>query len=63
MKFLGQIIDATGVKADPDKVKAVTDMREPTDVRGVRRFLGMVNHLGKYVPHLADKTQPIRDLL
>ena len=30
---------------------------------GVRRFLGMVNHLGKYLPHLAEKTQPLRDLL
>ncbi|KAI4881647.1 hypothetical protein NFI96_006235, partial [Prochilodus magdalenae] len=58
VKFLGQIIDAAGVRADPDKVRAVTDMEEPEDVSGVRRFLGMVNHLGKY-----EKTQPLRDLL
>ena len=38
-------------------------MKEPADVSGVRRFLGMVNHLGKYLPHLAEKTQPLRDLL
>ncbi|KAK7884427.1 hypothetical protein WMY93_027550 [Mugilogobius chulae] len=63
IKFLGQIIDSTGVKADPEKVKAVTNMEAPSDVRGVRRFLGMVNHLGKYLPHLAEKTQPLRDLL
>lgn len=63
VKFLGQIIDAAGVRADPDKVRAVTDMEEPEDVSGVRRFLGMVNHLGKYLPNLAEKTQPLRDLL
>ena len=63
VKFLGQIIDGTGVKADPDKVRAVTNMEEPTDVSGVRRFLGMVNRLGKYLPHLAEKTQPLRELL
>lgn len=38
-------------------------MEEPTDVSGVRRFLGMVNHLGKYLPNLAEKTQPLRELL
>ncbi|KAI4879857.1 hypothetical protein NFI96_004001 [Prochilodus magdalenae] len=63
VKFLGQIIDAAGVRADPDKVRAVTDMKEPEDVSGVRRFLGMVNHLGIYLPNLAEKTQSLRDLL
>lgn len=63
VKFLGQIIDAAGMRADPSKVRTVTDMEEPEDVSGVRRFLGMVNHLGKYLPHLAEKTQPLWDLL
>ena len=63
VKFLGQVIDAQGVRADPNKIKAVAAMEEPRDVSGVRRFLGMVNHLGKYIPQLAKKTQPLRDLL
>ena len=63
VKFLGQVIDAQGVRADPNKIKAVAAMEEPRDVSGVRRFLGMVNHLGKYIPQLAEKTQPLRDLL
>ncbi|KAF7659395.1 hypothetical protein LDENG_00298790 [Lucifuga dentata] len=63
VKFLGQIIEQTGVRADPDKVRAVINMEEPTDVSGVRRFLGMVNHLGKCLLHLAEKTQPLRELL
>ncbi|KAL7863391.1 hypothetical protein SRHO_G00123750 [Serrasalmus rhombeus] len=54
---------AEGVRADPNKVKAVTAMEEPKDVSGVRRYLGMTNHLGKYIPQLAAKTQPLRDLL
>lgn len=63
IKFLDQIINRTGVKADPEKVRAVSNMDQPTDVSGVRRFLGMVNHLGKYLPHLAEKPQPLRELL
>uniref|UniRef100_A0A096LW99 CCHC-type domain-containing protein n=1 Tax=Poecilia formosa TaxID=48698 RepID=A0A096LW99_POEFO len=35
----------------------------PRNISEVRRFLGMVNHLGKFLPHLAEKTRPLRDLL
>ena len=38
-------------------------MDTPQNVSDVRRFLGMVNQLGKFVPHLAENTKPIRDLL
>ena len=35
-------------------------MRPPTTVSEVRRFLGMVNQLGNFVPNLADLTKPLR---
>nr|XP_049586080.1 uncharacterized protein K02A2.6-like [Syngnathus scovelli]XP_049586090.1 uncharacterized protein K02A2.6-like [Syngnathus scovelli]XP_049586092.1 uncharacterized protein K02A2.6-like [Syngnathus scovelli]XP_049586103.1 uncharacterized protein K02A2.6-like [Syngnathus scovelli] len=63
IKFLGQIVVASGVSADPDKVKAVSTMREPRNITETRSLIGMVNHLGKFLPHLADKTKPLRDLL
>ncbi|KAL7880825.1 hypothetical protein SRHO_G00030790 [Serrasalmus rhombeus] len=63
IKFLGQIIEASGVRADPEKVKAVKAMREPENISEVRGLLGMINHLGKFLPHLAEKTRPLRDLL
>ena len=63
IKFLGQVISASGVSADPDKVNAVKSMKEPSNVSEVRGLLGMINHLGKFLPHLAEKTCPLRDLL
>ncbi|XP_041357514.1 uncharacterized protein LOC121374482 [Gigantopelta aegis] len=38
-------------------------MTPPTNVSEVRRFLGMVNQLAKFLQNLADKTKPLRDLL
>ncbi|CAC5389740.1 unnamed protein product [Mytilus coruscus] len=38
VKFLGQIVDASGCRVDPDKVKAIAEMTKPTDISGVRRF-------------------------
>lgn len=38
-------------------------MTPPTNVSEVRSFLGMMNQLGKFIPHLAKKDKPLRDLL
>ena len=38
-------------------------MDTPQNESDVHRFLGMVNQLGKFVPHLVEKTKTIRDLL
>ena len=59
----GQTINESGISPDQDKVKAIIDMPEPPDVSGIRRFLGMINQLGKFTPHLAEITNPMRDLL
>ena len=61
--FLGHKIDQTGIKADPDKTKAIRNMRAPTTVPELRRFMGMVNQLGKFTPNLTHLTQPQRALL
>ena len=63
VKFLGQIVDHTGVRPDPEKVRAIVNLRRPTCVGDVRRFLGMANQLGKFSLQLTDKTKPLRDLL
>ena len=44
-------------------VKSIQNMPEPTNVSGVRRFLGMANQMGKFTANLAESTKPIRDLL
>ena len=61
--FIGHVATDEGLKADQAKVKAIADMPTPTDVAGVHRFLGMVQYLSKFLPHLSDMTKPLRDLL
>ena len=56
-------MDSNGVRPDPNKVRAIQDMKQPTSVKEIRRFLGMVNQLSKFSPQLADKTKPLRYLL
>lgn len=63
VRFLGHIISAEGIRADPDKTKAIKQMPVPKCVADVKRFLGMVNYIGKFSPNIAELTGPIRDLL
>ncbi|KAI2645074.1 Retrovirus-related Pol polyprotein [Labeo rohita] len=62
-KFLGHIISGSGVRPDPAKTIAVQEMPEPSNISELRSFLGMVNQLGKFIPHLAEEDKPLRDLL
>ena len=50
VKFLGHVIDQSGIQADPDKTSAIREMKQPTTVPELRRFVGMVNQLGKFTP-------------
>jgi len=62
LKFLGHIIDSEGILADPEKTDAIMKMSPPTSVPELRRFMVMVNQLGKFTPRLAELTQPLRML-
>ena len=61
LKFLRQLVDNKGVKADPEKIRAIQGLKPPINVSELRRFV--VNQLSKFTPNLADETKPLRELL
>ena len=63
VKYLGHIVSEEGIQPDPDKVQAIREFKTPENVPDVQRFLGMINQLAKFVPHIATITKPIRELL
>ena len=60
MTYIGHILTPDGVKADPTKVKAILEMKQPSDVAGVKRTVGTVNYLAKFLPHLSQVSEPLR---
>ena len=46
-----------------DKVKAIQDYLQPTSVRKIQEFLGMVNFNRRFIPNCADILRPLTDLL
>ena len=63
LEFLGHWIDERGVSPHADKIEAIQKMQKPKYVPELRRFLGMVNFLGRYVQDLAKYTAPLNELL
>ena len=61
--YVGHELTDKGVAADSNKVQAITDMPSPSDVKGLQRFLGMVNYLSKFIPGYSQLTAPLRELL
>ena len=62
VKFAGYILTNTGHKPDPGKIRALVEMPAPSDVGGVRRFLGMTSYFAKYLNRLSEMTEPLRQL-
>eukprot|EP00873_Tetraselmis_striata_P020841 jgi/Tetstr1/441105/TSEL_029373.t1 len=60
--FLGHWVDGEGVFPQHSKVEAVVKMPPPTDVAGLRRFLGMVGYYGKFIEQVAVKRKPLTKL-
>lgn len=63
IRYLSYLLDRQGLRPDPAKIQAITDMAPPTDVSGVRSFLGAVNYYGKFVPGMRTLRYPLDELL
>ena len=60
--FLGHIVTDKGLKVDPEKVKAILEMPNPTNPTEVQRLQGSVNYLARFLPMLSDVFEPLRRL-
>ncbi|KAI4890200.1 hypothetical protein NFI96_001996, partial [Prochilodus magdalenae] len=63
VRFLGHVIDKAGSRPDPDKVAGIENFPQPNNITELKRFLGMVNYLAKYVPELSTIAEPLYALL
>lgn len=63
ISLLGHIVSANGIEADPSKVQAVKEMKSPTDLKELQRFLGMTGYYRKFIEGYAGVAQPLYHLL
>jgi hypothetical protein len=63
LKFLGHVVSADGIKADPDKIRSIIEWPPLRNINDVQCFLGLVNFYGRFIPSFAKKAAPLTDLL
>ena len=59
MTFVGDVASEAGISPDPRKTPAIENMERPENKDDVRRFLGMVTYLAKFIPQLSTKSAPL----
>ncbi|KAF0707627.1 hypothetical protein AaE_013524 [Aphanomyces astaci] len=60
---LGDLVGVKGCRADPEKIKDLSEWPIPSSVKDLRRWLGLATYLHKYSQNFADIAQPLFQLL
>ena len=62
IKYLGHVLDASGLRPDHDKVEAILKAAQPQNREQLESFLGMVQYYGRHVPELSTLSGPLNEL-
>jgi hypothetical protein len=62
-KLLGFIISHRGIKANPEKISAVTSMKAPTCIKDMQKLTGCMATLNRFISKLGERGLPFFKLL
>lgn len=63
VSYVGHLITDKGIKPDPEKVTAITEIPVPEGTADLQRFLGMANYVSKFIENFSEVSAPLRQLL
>ena len=61
--FLGCFVGVDGIRADPEKIRAIVDWPQPKSQKDLRKWLGLANYLHRYSDGYAERVRPLSNLL
>jgi hypothetical protein len=61
--FLGHILTTEGVAVDLEKVEAVSNWQQPTNVSEIRSFLGLAGYYQRFIEGFSKVARPMTELL
>lgn len=62
VEFFGYKFSNKGMQVDPAKARAIQSATVLQSAQEVRSFLGMASYCGRFIPHLATLSEPLRNL-
>ncbi|XP_014499249.1 uncharacterized protein LOC106760312 [Vigna radiata var. radiata] len=58
-KFLGFMLTSRGIEANPDKCRAILEMKTLTKLKEVQCLVGRLTALSRFIPRLSEHIKPI----
>jgi hypothetical protein len=62
-KLLGFLVSHHGIEANPEKVKAIEEMRPPHSLKEMQRLAGCMATLGRFIARNGEKALPFFKLM
>lgn len=56
---VGHLLTGEGLKPTPERVRAITEIREPENHVELETILGMLAYVAKFIPNLSDLNAPL----
>ncbi|GKB99153.1 putative reverse transcriptase domain-containing protein [Tanacetum coccineum] len=63
VKFLGHVIDSSGIHIDPTKIEAVKNWASPTTPSEICQFLGLAGYYRRFIEGLSKIAKPMTELM
>lgn len=60
--FLGHVVSQSGIKPDPAKIEAVSNIVRPSTVKDIRSFVGLAGYYRKFIPGFSTVAAPLLKL-
>lgn len=62
VQYVGHKLTKDGLQPTDDRIRSISNLKEPTDVSELETILGMLAYVAKFIPNLSQLTEPLREV-